>query len=359
MKDVIYLLFHLLTIIAKLLRPGGSKTIIAENILLKQPLIIHGRTRQRAPNLSTQDRALLGFWSLFLNPRRIARSAIIIKPSTLLRFHNALKKRKYRLLFSPGGGRKPGPKGPSKEVISAIVELKRRNPRFGCPRIAQQINLAFGLDLDKDTVRRVLSVHYKPDSGNRGPSWLTAIGHAKDSLWSVDLFRCESILLKSHCVMVVMDQYTRRIVGFSVHAGNVDGPAICRMFNYATSGKGWPGRISSDNDPSFQYYRWKANLRVLDIEEIKSIPHVPMSHPFVERLIGSVRRELLDQTFFWTATDLENKLRAYQRYFNECRTHSGRDGATPAETSGNTVVDINKYRWQKHCRGLFQLPVPA
>lgn len=359
MKDVIYLLFHLLTIIAKLLRPGGSKTIIAENILLKQPLIIHGRTRQRALNLSTQDRALLGFWSLFLNPRRIARSAIIIKPSTLLRFHNALKKRKYRLLFSPGGGRKPGPKGPSKEVISAIVELKRRNPRFGCPRIAQQINLAFGLDLDKDTVRRVLSVHYKPDSGNRGPSWLTAIGHAKDSLWSVDLFRCESILLKSHWVMVVMDQYTRRIVGFSVHAGNVDGPAICRMFNYATSGKGWPGRISSDNDPVFQYYRWKANLRVLDIEEIKSIPHVPMSHPFVERLIGSVRRELLDQTFFWTATDLENKLRAYQRYFNECRTHSGRDGATPAETSGNTVVDINKYRWQKHCRGLFQLPVPA
>lgn len=359
MKDVIYLLFHLLTIIAKLLRPGGSKTIIAENILLKQQLIIHGRTRQRALNLSTQDRALLGFWSLFLNPRRIARSAIIIKPSTLLRFHNALKKRKYRLLFSPGGGRKPGPKGPSKEVISAIVELKRRNPRFGCPRIAQQINLAFGLDLDKDTVRRVLSVHYKPDSGNRGPSWLTAIGHAKDSLWSVDLFRCESILLKSHWVMVVMDQYTRRIVGFSVHAGNVDGPAICRMFNYATSGKGWPGRISSDNDPLFQYYRWKANLRVLDIEEIKSIPHVPMSHPFVERLIGSVRRELLDQTFFWTATDLENKLRAYQRYFNECRTHSGRDGATPAETSGNTVVDINKYRWQKHCRGLFQLPVPA
>jgi putative transposase len=139
MKDVIYLLFHLLTTLAKLARPGGSKTVIAENLILKQQLIIHSRSRKRAPNLSTQDRVLLGFWSLFLNPQRIARSSIIIKPSTLLRFHNALKKRKYRLLFSPGGGRKPGPKGPSEEVINAIVEMKQRNPIFGCPRIAQQI----------------------------------------------------------------------------------------------------------------------------------------------------------------------------------------------------------------------------
>jgi putative transposase len=144
-----------------------------------------------------------------------------------------------------------------------------------------------------------------------------------------------------------------------VHAGNVDGPTVCRMFNDATAGQDWPERLSADNDPLFQYHRWKANLRVLEIEETKSLPHVPMSHPFVEQLIGSVRRELLDQTFFWTASDLENKLRDYQRYFNECRTHSGRDGVTPVETAGNTVVDINKYRWKKHCRGLFQLPVAA
>jgi putative transposase len=186
--------------------------------------------------------------------------------------------------------------------------MKQRNPRFGCPRIAQQINLAFGLELDKDTVRRVLATHYPVDPGNQGHSWLTTIGHAKDSLWSrvagpVDLFRCESIgpasrLLKSHWVMVVMDQYTRRIIGFGVHAGSVDGPTLCRMFNDATSKQSWPIYLSSDNDPLFQYHRWKANLRVLEISEIKSLPHAPMSHPFVERLIGSIRRELLDHTFF-------------------------------------------------------------
>jgi putative transposase len=88
-------------------------------------------------------------------------------------------------------------------VIDAIVAMKERNPRFGCPRIAQQMNLAFGLDLDKDIVRRILAIHYRPKQGTTGPSWLATLGHTKDSLWSLDLFRCESIgpasrLLKSH-----------------------------------------------------------------------------------------------------------------------------------------------------------------
>jgi len=97
----------------------------------------------------------------------------------------------------------------------------------------------------------------------------------------------------------------------------------------------------------------------LEIEEIKSLPYVPMSHPFAERLIGSIRRELPDWTFFWTATDLENKLRAYQAYFNEHRCHSGCNGATPAESTHGAVIDFRNYRWVKHCRGLFELPVAA
>jgi transposase InsO family protein len=131
------------------------------------------------------------------------------------------------------------------------------------------------------------------------------------------------------------------------------------MFNEATYRQEWPKRLSSDNDPLFQYHRWKSNLRVLEIEEIKSLPHVPMSHPFVERLIGSIRRELLDHTLFWTATDLENKLRDYQCYYNEHRAHSAREGITPVATAEQKVVDINQHRWQRHCRGLFELPVAA
>ena len=77
------------------------------------------------------------------------------------------------------------------------------------------------------------------------------------------------------------------------------------------------------------------------------------------RLIGSIRRELLDKTLFWTATDLENKLQDYQCYYNKHRTHSGRDGAMPVGSGSEKVADINSYLWKKHCRGLFQLPVAA
>ena len=216
MIHLLILAVHLLATIAKLVRPGGARVVVAESLLIKHQLLISSRARRRAPNLNSFDRFLLGLGSLFVPPSRLPKLAVILKPRTLFRFHEALKKRKYRWLFSSGGHRRPGPKGPSKELIDAIVEFKRRNPRVGCPRIAQQLAHAFGIDINKDIVRRVLAKHYRPEAGTDGPSWLSFIGHVKDSLWSVDLFRCESILLRSHWVMVVMDVFTRRIIGFGV-----------------------------------------------------------------------------------------------------------------------------------------------
>ena len=134
------------------------------------------------------------------------------------------------------------------------------------------------------------------------------IGNAKDSLWSVDFFRCESMLLKSYWIMVVMDVFTRRIIGLGVAPANLDGPAIYRMFNRAIAKQTPPKYLSSDNDRLFHFHRWRANLRILEIEEVKSISLVPPFHLFVERLIGTVRREYLDRTLFWNRGDLERKL---------------------------------------------------
>ena len=111
MKDLFILLGHLLVTIAKLLRPGGVRIVAAENTLLKQQLLVVNRSRRRAPNLSPLDRFLFGFWSLLLGERRIPRVAIILRPSTLLSFHDALKRRKYRLLYTPQRRGIPGPKG--------------------------------------------------------------------------------------------------------------------------------------------------------------------------------------------------------------------------------------------------------
>jgi hypothetical protein len=150
--------------------------------------------------------------------------------------------------------------------------MKRQNPTWGCPRIAQQIALAFGISINKDVVRRILAARYKPEPDSAGPSWLTILGHAKDSLWSLDLFRCESVVLRTHWVLVVMDQCTRRIVGIAVHRGVVDGVALCWMFNRATRCHTPPTYLSSDHDPLYRFHQWQTNLRIRDVKEVKTVP---------------------------------------------------------------------------------------
>ena len=146
MRDPIILLVHLIATLARLMGPGGLRSVVAESLLVKQQLLILNRSRHRAPNLRVSDRILAGVCALFMRPARVFRSAIVLRPSTILNFHRTLRQRKYRLLFSPKR-RRTGPKGPPKDLVDAIVDMKRRNPRWGCPRIAQQIALAFAVDI--------------------------------------------------------------------------------------------------------------------------------------------------------------------------------------------------------------------
>jgi transposase InsO family protein len=360
--SLLFILFtHLLVTLARLAGPGGVRAVAAESLAVKHQLLIMKRTQRRSPRLTSWDRVILGFCTLLVSPRRLSRMAVILKTSNLLRLHRALVKRKYRLLYSSRGHRRPGPKGPSRALIDAVVEMKRRNPYFGCRKIAEQISNAFGVELNKDLVRRILIRHYRPEPAG-GPSWLAAIGHASDRLWSVDLFRAESILLKSYWVMVVMDVYSRRIIGFGVAAADLDGIRVCRMFNRAISRQTPARHLSSDHDPLFRFHRWLANLRVLEVDEIKTIPGTPRSHAFVERLIGSIRREYLDRIWFWNQSDLERKLDDYQLFYNRYRCHTGLGGVTPAQRSGAPappLAHVNSYGWRQHCGGLFQTQAAA
>ena len=202
-------------------------------------------------------------------------------------------------------------------------------------------------------------MHCRPMPNNGGPSWLTFLRHVKDSLWSIDLMRCESVALRTYWVLIVMDQYTRRIIGFGIQAGVVNGMALCRMFQEAIRDAGVPKYLSSDHDPLYRFHQWQANLRILDVTEIKTVPYVPLSHPFIERLIGTIRRECLDRLLFWTGADLEGKLTAFKGYYNEYRSHSGLNGKTPVEDAHAKSIDFNSYGWKQHCRGLYQTPMAA
>ena len=131
------------------------------------------------------------------------------------------------------------------------------------------------------------------------------------------------------------------------------------MFRRAIQGQALPKYLSTDNDPLYRFHQWQANLRVLEVMEIKTVPYVPLSHPFVERLVGTIRRECLDRTLFWTTSDLEAKLREFQKYFNEHRTHAGIEGRLPDSGGPGSPISLASYRWQKHCRGLHQTPIAA
>ena len=145
--------------IERLLGRGVARSVVAESLLLKHQLLILNRSRTRAPNLRPIDRVIAGLCTGLMRPARLLRSAIVLKPATIMAFHRALVKRKYRLLFTPRQHRKPGPKGPARELITAIVEMKHRNPRFGCRRIAQAADIR----------RRVISLsEYQWQSHCRG-----------------------------------------------------------------------------------------------------------------------------------------------------------------------------------------------
>src|ERR1022692_1556861 len=157
MRNLVILFVHVLATLARLWGPGGIRSVVAESVLVKQQLLILNRSRQRFPNLLTSDRLVAGLCAFLIRPARLIRSAIVLKPSTLLSLHQALRNRKYRLLFSSQSRGRPGPKGPNKELIEAVVQMKQRNPSWGCPRIAQQIAWAFDIPIDKDVVRRILA----------------------------------------------------------------------------------------------------------------------------------------------------------------------------------------------------------
>jgi len=133
------------------------------------------------------------------------------------------------------------------------------------------------------------------------------------------------------------------------------------MFQRAIRGQRSPKYLSCDHDPLYRFHQRQANLRVLEVTEIKTVPYVPLSHPFVERLIGTVRREYLDRTLFWTTADLETKLFDFQQYYNAHRTHAGLEGRLPEPALDRSVSPIAfaSYRWQKHSRGLYQTPIAA
>jgi hypothetical protein len=167
MRHLLVLFIHLIAILTQLLQPGGVRSLIAESLLLKHQLLIVNRSRQRSPTLSPWDRIIAGWMALLIRPTRLLRSAIVLKPSTLLAIHKALSKRKYRMLFSPNRRRKPGPTGPSADCDLKAVRndcLTRRKSIRPCvpSHVAYEVGAA-----RQQTVRSPRTIYPHSQEGHR------------------------------------------------------------------------------------------------------------------------------------------------------------------------------------------------
>ena len=108
--------------------------------------------------------------------------------------------------------------------------------------------------------------------------------------------------------------------------------------------------------------RQRSCRSILEVTEVKTVRYLPISHPFVERFIGTIRREHLDIVPFWAARDLENKLFSFRDFYNDQPCHYALDGDTASERTGKKrpkVADLNAYRWRGHCRSHYHLLVAA
>jgi putative transposase len=105
----------------------------------------------------------------------------------------------------------------------------------------------------------------------------------KDSLWSLDLFRCESATLRTHRGLIVMDQFSRRIIGLVSTAASLMGWRCAGCSIESILEQSLPKYLSTDNDPLYRFDQWQANLRLLEAKPIMTVPYVPLSYAFVAR----------------------------------------------------------------------------
>jgi len=253
--------------------PGGAPRRRRESPSSQHQLLVLTRSRRKAPPLRAWTHPA-GSGCDTLSHQRILKSRLPIRPRTLLRFHRALVRRSIMAVF-PKTGRRPDPKA-HKGADCRRPRSNASNPRVGCPRIAHTdiARLRPGNRQGRGAPDPLTLIRR---CGGQGPSWLSAIAETVTACGASDLFRCESILMRDMSRWY-MESLPRRIVDCGVEPAHIDGIRVCRNVQPSPVRSATPSASVPIHDHIVPLHRWRANLRILDIEEL-SRPFVPRSHP--------------------------------------------------------------------------------
>lgn len=293
---------------------SSPAALMAENLALRQQLAVFKRKTPR-PRLRRRDR---NFWVWLAWLWRDWRSAlVIVQPETVVRWHRAGFRLYWRFK-----SRKSGRPKTAAEVRQLIRRMARENPLWGAPRIQSELKL-LGHELAESTVAKYLPRLTRPPS----PTWRTFLCNHLSETAAIDFFVVPTATFRLLYVFVVLSLDRRRVVHFNVTAhpsSQWTAQQISEAFPFDEA----PRFLQRDRDSIYGDV-FQRRAQSLCIEEVISASRSPWQNPYVERRIGSVRRECLNHDIVLNEPHLLRMLADYFRYYNAARTHLSLDGNPP------------------------------
>jgi transposase InsO family protein len=284
------------------------RDLALENLALRQQLAIFKRRHPR-PSLRPTDRLFWVWLSKIWTGWREA--LIIVKPETVIAWHRQAFRFYWRWLSRRKSIGRPRA---SAEVRTLIKQMTQANPLWGAPRIHGEL-LKLGIDISERTVSRLMPKNRKPPS----QTWRTFLDNHIREMVSIDFLTVPTATFRVLYVLVVLAHDRRRVVHFNVTEHPTaawTAQQIIEAFPEETA----PRFLLRDRDQIYgeEFRRRVAGMR---IEEVMTAPHSPWQSPYVERLIGSIRRECLDHVIVLGESHLRRILRSYIAYYHVSRTH--------------------------------------
>ena len=297
-------------------RLKSRERLEAENSSLRHQLNIVCRSAPKKVRLRRSDRFLF-IWLYRLWPG-VLDSIVIIQPETVVRWHRRGFKAFWRWRSRGRHGRPRVPK----QVRDLIREVSLANPLWGAPRIHGEL-LKLGIEISQTTVAKYMARGRRPPS----QSWRTFLRNHADGIASIDFFVVPTATCRLLFGLLILRHERRQLVHVGVTA-NPTAEWIARQISEAFPWDTAPKYLIRDRDGVYgQVFRRR--VRAMGIRDRPTAPRSPWQNPYVERLIGSVRRECLDHLIIFGEAHLRRVLRAYSDYYNRTRTHLSLDKDAP------------------------------
>jgi putative transposase len=310
----------------------GHRELVLENLALRHQLAALQRTAKRA-RFQGRDRL---FWIALARSWRNWRTALVlVQPDTVVRWHREWLRRRW----TRRSKHRPDGRPPIDQQIRALVrDMATANPLWGAPRIHGELR-TLGVDVSERTVSRLLEPHKRPPS----QTWRTFLTNHLASAASMDFFTVPTLTGRVLFVLVVLSHHRRRIL----HVNITDHPTATWAAQQAVEAfpdDSAPSWLHRDRDRVYGDV-FQRRLASMGIAEVVSAPASPWQNPYVERLIGSLRRECLDHVIVLSEAHLRRVLTTYSQYYHRSRTHLGLEKDTPdhrpvSATSNGPIVAI-------------------